>query len=134
VSIRVVETIPGKSCMALELPNQKRQIVKLVEILASIAYNDAPGALTLALGKDIAGKAVIVDLGRMPHLLVAGTTGSGKSVAVNAVILSLLYRSDPWRVRMSLMDPRLFEVSVCEGIRHLFARVVSAWRLSSLCF
>src|SRR5256714_13489458 len=86
VSIRVVETIPGKSCMALELPNPRRQVVKLVEILESTTYNDAPGALTLALGKDIAGKPVIADLNRMPHLLVAGTTGSGKSVAVNAMI------------------------------------------------
>jgi len=86
VSIRVVETIPGKSCMALELPNPKRRVVKLVEILSSTTYNDAPGVLTLALGKDIAGKPVITDLARMPHLLVAGTTGSGKSVAVNAMI------------------------------------------------
>src|SRR6185503_14626658 len=89
ISIRVVETIPGKSCMALELPNARRQIVKLTEILSSAVYHEAHGHLTLALGKDIAGKPVIADLARMPHLLVAGTTGSGKSVAVNAMILSL---------------------------------------------
>ncbi|TMG98697.1 MAG: DNA translocase FtsK [Betaproteobacteria bacterium] len=130
VSIRVVETIPGKSCMALELPNQKRQIVKLVEILASTTYNDAPGALTLALGKDIAGKAVIADLGRMPHLLVAGTTGSGKSVAVNAMILSLLYKADPKQVRMILIDPKMLELSVYEGIPHLLAPVVTDTRLA----
>src|SRR5204863_6654154 len=102
VSIRLVETIPGKSCMALELPNPRRQIVKLVEILSSTTYNDAPGMLTLALGKDIAGKPAIADLARMPHLLVAGTTGSGKSVAVNAMILSLLYKAEPKHVRMIL--------------------------------
>jgi S-DNA-T family DNA segregation ATPase FtsK/SpoIIIE len=130
VSIRVVETIPGKSCMALELPNPKRQIVKLVEILASTTYNDAPGALTLALGKDIAGKAVIADLGRMPHLLVAGTTGSGKSVAVNAMILSLLYKADPKQVRMILIDPKMLELSVYEGIPHLLAPVVTDTRLA----
>ncbi|MGI8896445.1 MAG: DNA translocase FtsK 4TM domain-containing protein, partial [Casimicrobiaceae bacterium] len=116
VSIRVVETIPGKSCMGLELPNPKRQIVKLVEILSSAIYNDTPGALTLALGKDIAGKAVVADLARMPHLLVAGTTGSGKSVAVNAMILSLLYKAEPRQVRLLLIDPKMLELSVYEGI------------------
>ncbi|MEP6678287.1 MAG: DNA translocase FtsK, partial [Betaproteobacteria bacterium] len=130
VSIRVVETIPGKSCMALELPNAKRQIVKLVEILASTTYNDAAGALTLALGKDIAGKAVITDLGRMPHLLVAGTTGSGKSVAVNAMILSLLYKAEPKHVRLILIDPKMLELSVYEGIPHLLAPVVTDMRLA----
>jgi S-DNA-T family DNA segregation ATPase FtsK/SpoIIIE len=130
VSIRVVETIPGKSCMALELPNAKRQIVKLVEILASTTYNDAPGALTLALGKDIAGKAVIADLARMPHLLVAGTTGSGKSVAVNAMILSLLYKAEPKQVRLILIDPKMLELSVYEGIPHLLAPVVTDMKLA----
>ena len=130
VSIRVVETIPGKSCMALELPNPKRQIVKLVEILASTTYNDAPGALTLALGKDIAGKAVITDLARMPHLLVAGTTGSGKSVAVNAMILSLLYKAEPKHVRLILIDPKMLELSVYEGIPHLLAPVVTDMKLA----
>jgi S-DNA-T family DNA segregation ATPase FtsK/SpoIIIE len=130
VSIRVVETIPGKSCMALELPNPKRQVVKLVEILASTIYNDAPGALTLALGKDIAGKAVVADLARMPHLLVAGTTGSGKSVAVNAMILSLLYKAEPKQVRLILIDPKMLELSVYEGIPHLLAPVVTDMKLA----
>ena len=130
VSIRVVETIPGKSCMALELPNPRRQVVKLVEILASTTYNDAPGALTLALGKDIAGKPAIVDLARMPHLLVAGTTGSGKSVAVNAMILSLLYKAEPRQVRLILIDPKMLELSVYDGIPHLLAPVVTDMRLA----
>jgi S-DNA-T family DNA segregation ATPase FtsK/SpoIIIE len=130
VSIRVVETIPGKSCMALELPNSRRQIVKLIEILESALYNDAPGALTLALGKDIAGKPVIADLARMPHLLVAGTTGSGKSVAVNAMILSLLYKSEPRQVRLILIDPKMLELSVYEGIPHLLAPVVTDMKLA----
>src|SRR6476646_3043898 len=125
VSIRLVETIPGKSCMALELPNPRRQIVKLVEILASTTYNDAPGMLTLALGKDIAGKPAIADLARMPHLLVAGTTGSGKSVAVNAMILSLLYKAEPRQVRLILIDPKMLELSVYQGIPHLLAPVVT---------
>jgi DNA segregation ATPase FtsK/SpoIIIE, S-DNA-T family len=130
VSIRVVETIPGKSCMALELPNPRRQIVKLVEILASQVYNDAPGTLTLALGKDIAGKPVIADLARMPHLLVAGTTGSGKSVAVNAMILSLLYKAEPRDVRLIFIDPKMLELSVYEGIPHLLAPVVTDMKLA----
>src|SRR5512132_4181147 len=125
VSIRVVETIPGKSCMALELPNPRRQVVKLVEILASTTYNDAAGALTLALGKDIAGKPAIADLARMPHLLVAGTTGSGKSVAVNAMILSLLYKAEPRQVRLILIDPKMLELSVYDAIPHLLAPVVT---------
>jgi len=130
VSIRVVETIPGKSCMALELPNARRQVVKLVEILASTTYNDAPGVLTLALGKDISGKPAIVDLGRMPHLLVAGTTGSGKSVAVNAMILSLLYKAEPRQVRLILIDPKMLELSVYEAIPHLLAPVVTDMKLA----
>lgn len=130
VSIRVVETIPGKSCMGLELPNPRRQVVKLVEILASATYNDTHGALTLALGKDIAGKPVVSDLGRMPHLLVAGTTGSGKSVAVNAMILSLLYKAEPKQVRMILIDPKMLELSMYEGIPHLLAPVVTDMKLA----
>ncbi|MGE5740212.1 MAG: DNA translocase FtsK [Betaproteobacteria bacterium] len=130
VSIRVVETIPGKSCMALELPNPRRQVVKLVEILASTTYNDAAGALTLALGKDIAGKPAIADLARMPHLLVAGTTGSGKSVAVNAMILSLLYKAEPRQVRLILIDPKMLELSVYDGIPHLLAPVVTDMKLA----
>jgi len=131
VSIRVVETIPGKSCMGLELPNSKRQIVRLIELLSSAAYNDMPSPLSLALGKDIAGKPVIADLARMPHLLVAGTTGSGKSVALNAMILSLLYKAEPRQVRMILIDPKMLELSVYEGIPHLLAPVVTDVKLAA---
>ncbi|MEO8677047.1 MAG: DNA translocase FtsK 4TM domain-containing protein [Casimicrobiaceae bacterium] len=130
VSIRVVETIPGKSCMGLELPNPRRQMVKLVEILSSATYNDTTSPLTLALGKDIAGKPVIADLARMPHLLVAGTTGSGKSVAVNAMILSLLYKAEPKQVRLIFVDPKMLELSVYEGIPHLLAPVVTDMKLA----
>ena len=131
VSIRVVETIPGKSCMGLELPNPRRQLVRLGELLSSAAYNDLPSPLSLALGKDIAGKAVIVDLARMPHLLVAGTTGSGKSVALNAMILSLLYKAEPRQVRLILIDPKMLELSVYEGIAHLLAPVVTDVKLAA---
>ncbi|HEX2531206.1 MAG TPA: DNA translocase FtsK 4TM domain-containing protein, partial [Burkholderiaceae bacterium] len=127
-SIRVVETIPGKNYMGLELPNPKRQIVRLTEILGSKIYNDSASSLTVALGKDIAGKPVIADLAKMPHLLVAGTTGSGKSVGINATILSLLYKSDPNSVRMILIDPKMLEMSVYEGIPHLLAPVVTDMR------
>jgi S-DNA-T family DNA segregation ATPase FtsK/SpoIIIE len=127
-SIRVVETIPGKNYMALELPNPKRQIVRLSEILGSKVYNDNASPLTVALGKDIAGKPVVADLAKMPHLLVAGTTGSGKSVGINATILSLLYKSDPRDVRMILIDPKMLEMSVYEGIPHLLAPVVTDMR------
>jgi S-DNA-T family DNA segregation ATPase FtsK/SpoIIIE len=125
VSIRVVETIPGKNLMGLELPNPKRQMVKLSEILGSTVYNDSHSLLTLGLGKDIAGKPVTVDLARMPHLLVAGTTGSGKSVGINAMILSVLYKADPSQVRLLLVDPKMLELSVYEGIPHLLAPVVT---------
>ena len=131
VSIRVVETIPGKSCMGLELPNPRRQLVRLVELLSSAAYNDMASPLSLALGKDIAGKAVIADLARMPHLLVAGTTGSGKSVAVNAMILSLIYKAEPRQVRLVLIDPKMLELSVYEGIPHLLAPVVTDMKLAA---
>ncbi len=127
-SIRVVETIPGKNYMALELPNPKRQIVRLTEILGSKVYNDGVSSLTIALGKDIAGKPVVADLAKMPHLLVAGTTGSGKSVGINATILSLLYKSDPLDVRLILIDPKMLEMSVYEGIPHLLAPVVTDMR------
>jgi len=130
VSIRLVETIPGKSCMGLELPNPRRQVVKLTEILSSATYNDTAGALTLALGKDIAGKPIVADLARMPHLLVAGTTGSGKSVAVNAMILSLLYKAEPKDVRLILIDPKMLELSMYEGIPHLLAPVVTDMKLA----
>jgi DNA segregation ATPase FtsK/SpoIIIE, S-DNA-T family len=127
-SIRVVETIPGKNYMGLELPNPKRQIVRLTEILGSKVYNDSHSHLTIALGKDIAGHPVVADLAKMPHLLVAGTTGSGKSVGINATILSLLYKSDPNQVRMILIDPKMLEMSVYEGIPHLLAPVVTDMR------
>ena len=127
-SIRVVETIPGKNYMGLELPNPKRQIVRLTEILGSKVYNDSSSSLTVALGKDIAGHPICADLAKMPHLLVAGTTGSGKSVGINATILSLLYKSDPNDVRMILIDPKMLEMSVYEGIPHLLAPVVTDMR------
>ena len=128
MSIRVVETIPGKSCMGLEIPNPKRQMVKLTEILSSQVYADMGSPLTLAMGKDIAGHPVVADLARMPHLLVAGTTGSGKSVAINAMILSLLYKAPPTQVRLILIDPKMLELSVYEGIPHLLAPVVTDMR------
>ena len=127
-SIRVVETIPGKNYMGLELPNPKRQIVRLTEILSSQVYNDGVSSLTIALGKDIAGNPVVADLAKMPHLLVAGTTGSGKSVGINATILSLLYKSDPNQVRLILIDPKMLELSIYEGIPHLLAPVVTDMR------
>ena len=124
VSVRVVETVPGKSCMALELPNAKRQIVRLSEIISSSAYHDMSSPLAMTLGKDIGGHPVVVDLAKMPHLLVAGTTGSGKSVGINAMILSLLYKSEPDKVRLILVDPKMLELSIYEGIPHLLAPVV----------
>jgi len=125
ISIRVVETVPGKSCMALELPNPKRQMVRLSEIVGSKAFNDMHSPLTVVLGKDIGGQPVVADLAKMPHLLVAGTTGSGKSVGINAMILSLLYKSTPERVRLILVDPKMLELSIYEGIPHLLAPVVT---------
>ena len=128
VSIRVVETIPGKNLMGLELPNPRRQVVRLSEILGSAVYNESHSLLTLGLGKDIGGKPVVVDLARMPHLLVAGTTGSGKSVGINAMILSILYKADPSQVRLILIDPKMLELSIYEGIPHLLAPVVTDMR------
>lgn len=128
VSIRVVETIPGKSCMGLEIPNPKRQIVYLSEIMGSQAYADVTSPLAIAMGKDIAGKAVVADLAKMPHVLVAGTTGSGKSVAINAMILSLVYKAEANKVRMILIDPKMLELSVYEGIPHLLAPVITDMR------
>ncbi len=125
VSIRVVETIPGKNTMALELPNAKRQTIGLGEILGSQVYNDAQSMLTMGLGKDIVGNPVVADLARMPHLLVAGTTGSGKSVGINAMILSLLYKAEARQVRLIMIDPKMLELSVYEGIPHLLAPVVT---------
>ena len=125
VSIRVVETVPGKSCMALELPNPKRQMVKLSEIISSRPYNDMTSPLTVCLGKDIGGLPVVADLAKTPHLLVAGTTGSGKSVGVNAMILSMLYKAEPDQVRLIMVDPKMLELSIYEGIPHLLAPVVT---------
>ncbi|AJP48988.1 cell division protein FtsK [Rugosibacter aromaticivorans] len=125
VSIRVVETVPGKSCMALELPNPKRQIVRLSEIIGSQAYHGMHSPLSISLGKDIGGQPVVADLAKMPHLLVAGTTGSGKSVGVNAMILSLVYKSGPQDVRLIMIDPKMLELSIYEGIPHLLAPVVT---------
>ncbi len=128
VSLRVVETVPGKSCMALELPNAKRQVVRLSEILGSQAYHQMHSPLTVALGKDINGQPVVADLAKMPHLLVAGTTGSGKSVGINAMILSLVYKASPEKVRMIMVDPKMLELSIYEGIPHLLAPVVTDMR------
>jgi S-DNA-T family DNA segregation ATPase FtsK/SpoIIIE len=128
VSVRVVETIPGKSCMGLEIPNPKRQTVRLSEILSAQVYSDMASPLTIAMGKDIGGKPVVADLAKMPHALVAGTTGSGKSVAINAMILSLLYKATPREVRLILVDPKMLELSVYEGIPHLLAPVVTDMR------
>ncbi|MES2091837.1 MAG: DNA translocase FtsK 4TM domain-containing protein [Pseudomonadota bacterium] len=125
VSIRVVETIPGKNLMALELPNAKRQMIRLAEILGSQVYNDAQSMLSVGLGKDIIGQPVVADLGKMPHCLVAGTTGSGKSVGINATILSLLYKAEARDVRLILIDPKMLEMSVYEGIPHLLCPVVT---------
>ena len=125
VSIRVVETIPGKNYMALELPNAKRQSIKLSEILGSGVYNEGKSMLTMGLGKDIIGNPVVADLAKMPHVLVAGTTGSGKSVGINAMILSLLYKAEARDVRLLMIDPKMLEMSVYEGIPHLLAPVVT---------
>ena len=128
VSIRVVETIPGKNYMALELPNAKRQSIKLSEILGSQVYNEAKSLLTMGLGKDIIGNPVVADLAKMPHVLVAGTTGSGKSVGINAMILSLLYKADARDVRLLMIDPKMLEMSVYADIPHLLAPVVTDMR------
>jgi len=125
VSVRVVEVIPGKSFVGLEIPNENRQLVTLGEILKSRAYDDLVSPLTLALGKDIGGSSVVADLARMPHLLIAGTTGSGKSVAINAMVLSILYKTQPEQVRLIMIDPKMLELSVYEGIPHLLTPVVT---------
>ncbi|HUD97513.1 MAG TPA: DNA translocase FtsK 4TM domain-containing protein [Woeseiaceae bacterium] len=125
VSVRVVEVIPGKSFVGLEIPNENRELVTLGEILKSQAYDELASPLTLALGKDIGGNSVVADLSRMPHLLIAGTTGSGKSVAINAMVLSLLYKATPEHVRLIMVDPKMLELSVYEGIPHLLTPVVT---------
>ena len=125
MSVRVVEVIPGKTTIGLEIPNEQRETVYLSEVLQSEPYEKATSPLTVALGHDISGEPVVADLGKMPHLLVAGTTGSGKSVAVNAMILGLLYRATPREVRLIMIDPKMLELSVYEGIPHLLAPVVT---------
>ena len=124
-SVRVVEVIEGKSVVGIEIPNTNRKMVRLTEILSSNAFKTSTSNLTLALGHDIAGKPVVVDLAKMPHLLVAGTTGSGKSVGVNAMLLSLLFKSDPKDVRLILIDPKMLELSVYDGIPHLLTPVIT---------
>lgn len=130
-SIRVVETIPGKTCMGLELPNPKRQMIRLSEIFNSPAFQESKSKLTLALGQDITGEPVVTDLGKAPHLLVAGTTGSGKSVGVNSMILSMLFKATPDEVRMIMIDPKMLELSIYEGIPHLLAPVVTDMKLAA---
>lgn len=125
VAVRVVEVIPGKPYVGLELPNKKRQTVYLREVLDNAKFRDNPSPLTVVLGKDIAGEPVVADLAKMPHLLVAGTTGSGKSVGVNAMILSMLYKAQPEDVRFIMIDPKMLELSVYEGIPHLLTEVVT---------
>ena len=125
ISVRVVEIIPGKSVVGLEIPNEKREIVTLGEIIKSKPYDDVASPLALALGKDIGGVPVVADLARMPHLLIAGTTGSGKSVGINAMVLSLVYKATPEHVRMIMIDPKMLELSVYEGIPHLLSPVVT---------
>ncbi len=125
ISVRVVEVIPGKSTVGLEIPNETRELVTLGDILRSKAYEEMPSPLTLALGKDISGKSVVADLQRMPHLLIAGTTGSGKSVGINAMVLSLLYKARPDEVRLIMIDPKMLELSVYQGIPHLLCPVVT---------
>jgi len=124
-SVRVVEVIEGKSVIGVEIPNTNRKMVRLTEILSSELFNKSVSPLSLALGQDIAGNPVVVDLAKMPHLLVAGTTGSGKSVGINAMILSLLFKSDPKDVRLIMIDPKMLELSVYEGIPHLLTPVIT---------
>jgi len=131
LSVRVVEVIPGKSVIGIEIPNENREVVYLRENLASDKFSQSKSALTMVLGKDISGLPVVVDLGKMPHLLVAGTTGSGKSVGVNAMIVSLLYKSTPDEVRMIMIDPKMLELSVYEGIPHLLSEVVTDMKEAS---
>ncbi|CAG1020743.1 partial DNA translocase FtsK, partial [Patescibacteria group bacterium] len=130
-SVRIVEIIPGKSVVGLEIPNREREMVTLRELLISSNFVKAKSALTLAMGKDIAGAPVVADLGKMPHVLVAGTTGSGKSVAINTMILSLLYKATPEQVRLIMIDPKMLELSVYEGIPHLLTPVVTDMKEAS---
>ena len=124
-SVRVIEVLPGKSTVGIEIPNERREMVRLSEVLRSQVFDQSDSVLTLALGKDIQGLVSVADIGKMPHLLVSGTTGSGKSVAINAMILSLLYKATPEQVRMIMIDPKMLELSVYDGIPHLLAPVVT---------
>lgn len=133
-AIRIVETIPGKTCMGLELPNPHRQMIRLSEVLSSEVFQSHPSKLAMALGKDILGEPVVMDLARAPHMLVAGTTGSGKSVGINAMILSLLYRATPDEVRFVMIDPKMLELSIYDGIPHLLAPVVTDMKLAANAF
>ena len=128
ISVRIVEVIPGKSVVGIEIPNEVRETVRLRELLASEVFQEAKSPLTLALGKNIGGEPIVADIGRMPHLLVAGTTGSGKSVGVNAMLLSILYKATPDDVRLILVDPKMLELSVYEGIPHLLTNVITDMR------
>jgi S-DNA-T family DNA segregation ATPase FtsK/SpoIIIE len=128
ISVRIVEVIPGKAVVGIEIPNEQREVVRLKDILSSTAYSDSSSPLTLALGKDIAGEPVMTDVAKMPHLLIAGTTGSGKSVGVNAMLLSMLYKATPDELRLILVDPKMLELSVYEGIPHLLTPVVTDMR------
>ena len=125
VSVRIVEVIPGKSVVGIEIPNEQRETVRLKDTLAAPVYRESKSPLTIALGRDIAGEPVVADIGRMPHLLIAGTTGSGKSVGVNAMLLSMLYKATPEELRLILIDPKILELSVYEGIPHLLTPVVT---------
>jgi len=128
VSVRIVEVIPGKTVIGIEIPNEKREIIQLSQVLSSPEFDRASSSLSMALGHDIVGKPVIVDLAKMPHLLVAGTTGSGKSVGINAMILSLLFKSTPEQVRMIMIDPKMLELSIYDGIPHLLTPVITDMR------
>ncbi len=134
VSLRVVENIPGKTSVGIEIPNEARETVRLSEVLASHAYEESVSPLSLALGKDISGNPVVVDLSKMPHLMIAGTTGSGKSVCINSLILSLVYKSTPENVRMIMIDPKMLELAVYQGIPHLLAPVVTDMKQAANAF
>jgi S-DNA-T family DNA segregation ATPase FtsK/SpoIIIE len=134
VSLRVVENIPGKTSVGIEIPNEVRETVRLSEILASQAYEESMSPLSLALGKDISGNPVVVDIAKMPHLLIAGTTGSGKSVCINSLILNLLYKSTPEDVRMIMIDPKMLELAAYQGIPQLLAPVVTDMKQAANAF
>src|SRR5690606_6791700 len=125
ISVRVVEVIPGKTTVGIEIPNEQREMIRFTEAVSSRAFDEASSPLTMALGKDISGQPVIADLSKMPHLLVAGTTGSGKSVGLNAMLLSILFKSTPEDVRMIMIDPKMLELAVYDGIPHLLTPVVT---------